>query len=136
VCTQGWERSFSGAAIQNYHNFDVATFDAVSEPPPYFKKEVKQSLEMNYEQLRRYIHDLQQSGFEVVKLRVQLQKKIAFPVITFVRGAGNSFALSAGKRGAAVAGDRHRGGLRLSRPVRGHGQHQPIAAARRRGLLM
>jgi len=103
VCAQGWQRSFTGAAIQNYRTFDVATFAAVSEPPYYFKKEVKQSLEMNYEQLRRYIRDLQQSGFEVVKLRVQLQKKIAFPVITFVMGVlAIPFALSAGKRGATA----------------------------------
>jgi LPS export ABC transporter permease LptG len=103
ICTQGWQFSFRGSAIANYRTFDVATFDAVSEPPTYFKKEVKQSLEMNYEQLRRYIHDLQQSGFEVVKLRVQLQKKIAFPVITFVMGVlAIPFALSAGKRGATA----------------------------------
>src|SRR5215469_7752740 len=103
VGTQGWQRSFSGAAIKNFQTFDVATFDSVSEPPPYFKKEVKQSLEMNYEQLRGYIHDLQQSGFEVVKLRVQLQKKIAFPVITFVMGVlAIPFALLAGKRGATA----------------------------------
>jgi lipopolysaccharide export LptBFGC system permease protein LptF len=101
VCTSGWERSFQGAAIRDYHPFDVSTFNTVAEPPDYFKKEVKQSLEMNYEQLRRYIHDLQQSGFEVVKLKVQLHKKIAFPVITFVMGVlAIPFALSAGKRGA------------------------------------
>lgn len=101
VCSSGWERSFDGAAIHDYRPFEVATFNSVSEPPDYFKKEVKQSLEMNYEQLRRYIHDLQQSGFEVVKLKVQLQKKIAFPVITFVMGVlAIPFALSAGKRGA------------------------------------
>jgi LPS export ABC transporter permease LptF/LPS export ABC transporter permease LptG len=100
VCEQGWERSFRGSAIQDYRPYDVSTFAAVSEPPAYFKKEVKQSLEMNYEQLSRYIHELQQSGFEVVKLKVQLQKKIAFPVITFVMGVlAIPFALSAGKRG-------------------------------------
>ena len=103
ICAQGWQIAFKSSAIQNYRTFDVATFDTVSEPPNYFKKEVKQSLEMNYEQLRRYIHDLQQSGFEVVKLRVQLQKKIAFPVITFVMGVlAIPFALSAGKRGATA----------------------------------
>jgi LPS export ABC transporter permease LptF/LPS export ABC transporter permease LptG len=103
ICAQGWQRSFTGSAIHNFQTFDVATFDTVSEAPAYFKKEVKQSLEMNYEQLRRYIHDLQQSGFEVVKLRVQLQKKIAFPVITFVMGVlAIPFALSAGKRGATA----------------------------------
>jgi lipopolysaccharide export LptBFGC system permease protein LptF len=40
----------------------------------------------------------------VVKLKVQLQKKLAFPVITFVMAIlAIPFALSAGKRGA-VAG--------------------------------
>ena len=59
--------------------YDVSTFAMVSEPPPYFKKEVKQSLEMNYEQLSRYIHELQQSGFEVVKLKVHFRRKLHFP---------------------------------------------------------
>ena len=104
VCTQGWQRSFRNAAMQDFHTFEVSTFTAVSEPPTYFRKEVKQSLEMNYEQLSRYIHDLQQSGFEVVRLRVQLQKKLAFPVITFVMALlAIPFSLSAGKR-SAVAG--------------------------------
>jgi LPS export ABC transporter permease LptF/LPS export ABC transporter permease LptG len=104
VCTQGWHRSFRNAAMQDFRTFDVSTFTAVSEPPPYFRKEVKQSLEMNYGQLSQYIHDLQQSGFEVVRLRVQLQKKLAFPVITFVMALlAIPFALSAGKR-SAVAG--------------------------------
>ncbi len=101
VCTQGWERDLRGPAIENYHTFDVATFPMVSEPPTYFKKEVKQSSEMNYEELRRYIRDLQQSGFDVVRLRVQLQKKLAFPIITLVMAVlAIPFSLSAGRRGA------------------------------------
>jgi LPS export ABC transporter permease LptF/LPS export ABC transporter permease LptG len=101
VCTQGWERDLRVSAIQDYRNFDVATFPAISEPPPYFKKEVKQSSEMDYEELRRYIHDLQQSGFDVVRLRVQLQKKFAYPIITLVMAVlAIPFSLSAGKRGA------------------------------------
>jgi len=56
---------------------------------------------MNFGELRRYIDDLQQSGFDVVRLRVQLQKKIAFPLITLVMALlAVPFALSAGKRGA------------------------------------
>jgi lipopolysaccharide export LptBFGC system permease protein LptF len=79
----------------------VATFPELAEAPPYFKKEVKQSSEMNYEELSRYIKDLQQSGFDVVRLRVQLQKKFAFPLITFVMAVlAIPFALSAGRRGA------------------------------------
>ncbi len=101
VYEQGWERTLNGAAIENYHRFDATTFPQFSEPPPYFKKEVKQSSEMNYDELRRYIHDLEESGFDVVRLRVQLQKKIAYPLITLVMAVlAIPFALSAGKRGA------------------------------------
>jgi lipopolysaccharide export system permease protein len=104
VYEQGWERGLNGSAIQNYHQFDVATFPELTEAPAYFKKEVKQSSEMSYEELRRYIHDLEQSGFDVVRLRVQLQKKIAYPLITLVMAIlAVPFALSAGKRGA-IAG--------------------------------
>jgi LPS export ABC transporter permease LptF/LPS export ABC transporter permease LptG len=108
VCTQGWERDFRGPAIENYRTFNVGTFGAVSEPPTYFKKEVKQSSEMSYQELRHYIRDLQQSGFEVVRLRVQLEKKFAFPTVALVMAVlAIPFSLQAGRRstvtGVAVA---------------------------------
>jgi LPS export ABC transporter permease LptF/LPS export ABC transporter permease LptG len=104
ICTQGWQRKFRGAAIDDYTTYDVSTFASLTEAPDYFKKEVKQSSEMNYEELRRYIRELQGSGFDVVRFKVQLQKKLAFPVIAFVMAVlAIPFALSAGKRGA-VAG--------------------------------
>jgi lipopolysaccharide export LptBFGC system permease protein LptF len=104
VCTQGWERDFRGPAIADYRTFDVATFSSIDELPAYFKKEVRQSSEMNYEQLQRYIRDLQQSGFDVVRLRVQLQEKIAFPLSALVMAVlAIPFSLSTGKRGA-IAG--------------------------------
>ena len=97
----GWQRDFQGPAIRQYRTFDVATFPELAEAPPYFKKEIKQSSEMSYEELSRYIRDLQQSGFDVVRLRVQLQKKFAFPLITFVMAVlAIPFALSTGRRGA------------------------------------
>ncbi|HEY6249663.1 MAG TPA: LptF/LptG family permease, partial [Candidatus Angelobacter sp.] len=59
------------------------------------------SQEMNYAELSNYIHDLQQSGFDVVRLRVQLQKKLAFPLITLVMAVlAVPFALSTGRHGA------------------------------------
>jgi LPS export ABC transporter permease LptG/LPS export ABC transporter permease LptF len=104
VYEQGWERSLNGSAIEKFRKFDVATYPELAEAPSYFKKEIKQSSEMSYEELRRYIHDLEQSGFDVVRLRVQLQKKIAYPLITLVMAVlAIPFALSAGKR-SAVAG--------------------------------
>jgi LPS export ABC transporter permease LptF/LPS export ABC transporter permease LptG len=104
VCTQGWERDLAGSAIANYRKYDVSTFAAMTEPPGYFKKEVKQSSEMNYEELKRYIHDLQSSGFDVVRLRVQMHKKFAYPAIALVMAVlAVPFAVSSGRRGA-VAG--------------------------------
>ena len=104
VYEQGWERSLNGSAHVSDRKFDVATYPELSEAPAYFKKEIKQSSEMSYDELRRYIHDLEQSGFDVVRLRVQLQKKIAYPLITLVMAVlAIPFALSAGKR-SAVAG--------------------------------
>jgi LPS export ABC transporter permease LptG/LPS export ABC transporter permease LptF len=101
IFEQGWERDLHGEAIENYRPFDVTTFAAFNENPSYFKKEVKQSSEMSYEELRRYIRDLQQSGFDVVRLRVQMQRKFAFPLVTAVMAVlAIPFSLSAGKRGA------------------------------------
>lgn len=104
IYEQGWERSLRVSAIENYHPFDVATFPELSEAPSYFKKEVKQYSEMNYEELRRYIHDLQQSGFDVVRLKMQLHQKLSYPLITLITAIlAIPFALSTGKRGA-IAG--------------------------------
>jgi LPS export ABC transporter permease LptG len=103
VYEQGWQRSLHTSAIADYRAFDVATFPELSETPGYFKKEVKQYSEMNYEELRRYIHDLQQSGFDVVRLRVQLQKKLSYPVITLVMAIlAIPFALTTGKKGTVT----------------------------------
>src|SRR5271154_584042 len=101
IFEQGWQRSLHGAAIEGYRTFDVSTFPELSEQPSYFKKEVKQYSEMNYEELRRYIRDLQQSGFDVVRLRVQLNQKLSYPLITFIMaGLAVPFSLSAAKKGA------------------------------------
>jgi len=101
---RGWERTLDVSAMRNYRPFEVATFPDLPETPSYFKKEVKQYTEMNYEELRRYIRDLQQSGFDVVRLRVELNKKLSYPLITLIMAVlAIPFALSSGKRGA-VAG--------------------------------
>jgi LPS export ABC transporter permease LptF/LPS export ABC transporter permease LptG len=101
IFENGWVRDLHGMAIADYKPFDVSTFSELSEAPLYFKKEVKQSSEMNTDELRRYINDLAQSGFDVVRLRVQLHKKFAFPIMTFVMAVlAVPFALRGGRRGA------------------------------------
>jgi LPS export ABC transporter permease LptF/LPS export ABC transporter permease LptG len=104
VFEQGWVRELKGASIQDYRPFDITTFDELHEDPGYFKKEVKQSSEMNYDELRQYIDDLQQSGFDTVRLKVQLQKKIAFPLITLVMAVLAIPFSASGRRGGALVG--------------------------------
>jgi LPS export ABC transporter permease LptG/LPS export ABC transporter permease LptF len=101
VFEDGWERTFNGSDITSYEDFPVKTFSEISEQPAYFKKEVRQSSEMNFGELAAYIHDLRQSGFNTVPLRVQLNHKLAYPLITLVMAVlAIPFALSMGKRGS------------------------------------
>jgi LPS export ABC transporter permease LptG/LPS export ABC transporter permease LptF len=101
VFEHGWERVFNGAEVTSYESFPVRTFPEITEQPSYFKKEVRQSSEMNFNELAGYIHDLRQSGFNTVPLRVQLNHKLAYPLITLVMAVlAIPFALSMGKRGS------------------------------------
>ena len=59
---------------------------------------------MSYGELSNYIGDLRQSGFDTTRLRVQLNHKVAYPMITLVMAIlAVPFSLSAGKRGS-IAG--------------------------------
>ena len=101
VFEDGWERKFQGDEVASYRPFAVSTFPEIHEQPTYFKKEVRQSSEMSFSELARYIHDLRQSGLNTVPLRVQLNHKLAYPLITLVMGVlAIPFALSMGKRGS------------------------------------
>lgn len=101
VFENGWQRTFNGDTVSDFRPFEVEAPAQMTEQPNYFKKEVRQYSEMNYDELSNYIRDLQQSGFDVVRLRVQLQKKIAFPLITLVMAIlAVPFALTGGRRGA------------------------------------
>jgi lipopolysaccharide export LptBFGC system permease protein LptF len=55
---------------------------------------------MTYRDLSHYIADLRQSGFDTVRLNVQLERKIADPIITLVMAIiAVPFAMTMGKRG-------------------------------------
>lgn len=101
ILDDGWQRSFNGETVAGYSTFDSATFPEIREQPTYFKKQQRPSQEMSYDELSRYIRDLQQSGFDTTRLRVQLNRKLAYPLITLVMAiVAVPFALSAGKRGS------------------------------------
>jgi LPS export ABC transporter permease LptG/LPS export ABC transporter permease LptF len=97
----GWQRDIAGANVTRYREFSNTTFAEIHEEPSYFKKENKQSQEMNFGQLDRYIRDLRQSGFDTMRLRVALWHKLAYPLTAIVMAIlAIPFALSMGRRGS------------------------------------
>ena len=56
---------------------------------------------MNFAQLEKYVRDLQQSGFDTMRLRVALWHKLAYPLVAVVMAMlAIPFALSMGRRGS------------------------------------
>ncbi|HET6215690.1 MAG TPA: LptF/LptG family permease [Acidobacteriaceae bacterium] len=101
VFEHGWERRFDGEAVSSFSQFSVETYPEINERPQYFKKEALQSKEMTFGELQRYIRDLRQSGFETKPLSIQLNIKLAYPLITLVMAVlAIPFALTMGKRGS------------------------------------
>ncbi len=104
----GWERDIDGANVSDYREFLKTSFAEIHEPPSYFQKESKKAQEMNFGQLESYIGDLSQSGFDTMRLRVELWHKLAYPLMAIVIAVlAIPFALFMGRRssltGIAVA---------------------------------
>lgn len=101
IFENGWQRTFAGDSVVSYQPFTLLRVPEIREEPAYFKKEDRPSQEMSYHELSRYIADLNQSGFDTMRLRVQLNRKLAYPLITLVMALlAIPFALSMGKRGS------------------------------------
>jgi len=101
ILESGWVRDFDGARVRRYRRFAVETLDELNEPPQYFNREVRQSSQMSWRELRRYIAELQQAGFDVARLSVQWHKKLAYPLLALVSVLlAVPFAFLVGTRGA------------------------------------
>ncbi len=70
-------------------------------PPASFATERPDAERMNYRELDRYIGELSASGFDVVPLRVELQRKLSFPLVTLILTLiAVPFAVTMGRHGA------------------------------------
>jgi lipopolysaccharide export LptBFGC system permease protein LptF len=101
VFQNGWSRT--GRNLLQFDNFsgDLRIFADLEEAPDYFVKEVKQSRQMNYQELQAYIAELQLSGFDTVALQVQYHKKFSVPLFALILAMVSiPFAFLAGNRGA------------------------------------
>lgn len=101
ICENGWFSDFRANRRVNYQQFQVMTFPELTEDPKYFRKEVLQDKQMNFQQLEGYIADLQQGGFDTVKLRVQFYRKFSVPLLALVMALISiPFSFLVGNRGA------------------------------------
>jgi LPS export ABC transporter permease LptF/LPS export ABC transporter permease LptG len=99
IVTGGWVRELASAQVKQYAPF--STFRAGFEPAEYFRTEAPEPERMNFAQLRRYIDELQSSGYTVSEHEVALQRKFAFPLVPLVMTLiAVPFAVTTGKRGA------------------------------------
>jgi len=108
MARNGWVRQFSTAKptrrraerpIVKYTPF--AERAITLEPPAYFKTEEPDADRMTYGELKKYITELQASGYHVVPYMVQLQKKVAFPFVTLIMTLlAVPFAVTTGRSGA------------------------------------
>jgi LPS export ABC transporter permease LptG len=106
VFQNGWSRDLhrdpkgnESAAVFNFAG-GIRVFPELKETPDYFVKEALQSRQMNFLELRSYIEELQQSGFDTIPLQVQLYKKFSVPLFAFILALVSApFAFLAGNRG-------------------------------------
>ncbi len=95
---RGWRRSFGPKGT--FKSFDLARTREI-EPPAYFRQESPESDTMRYEELRAHIASLEARALDVTKLKVQLERKLAFPMVCLVMTLiGVPFAFVVGKKGA------------------------------------
>jgi LPS export ABC transporter permease LptG len=101
IFQNGWVRDLENSVGKSFTPYQATTFPELDEPPGYFLKEVKQDKQMNFLDLDRYIRDLQQSGFDTVRLQVQFHRKFSVPLFALIMAMISvPFGFLVGSRGA------------------------------------
>ncbi len=92
----GWQQDFTGRG--RWTAFPQRTLPL--EPPDYFETEQPIAEMMTVPELKRFIDEQAASGINVVPLTIDLQKKLAFPLVTVVMTLlAIPFGMTTGKRG-------------------------------------
>ena len=99
TAARGWTQEFPETGPPRRQTFDRRAL--ALEPPEYFETEIADTEMMTAAQLRRAIGELSQSGFNYLPQAVELQRKLAFPFVTFVMTLlAVPFGVTTGRRGA------------------------------------
>jgi LPS export ABC transporter permease LptG len=96
---RGWRRTFGEATV--FSTFTAARNNREIEPPSYFGQEERKADTLRFADLRAHIAALERLGLDVVPLRVQLHRKVSFPVVAVVMTLiGIPFAFVVARKGA------------------------------------
>ena len=133
----GWTRSVEPDGQDHYEPFETLVYTEMTEPPDYFKKEVRLASQMNYRELKGYIDDLQISGFDVSRLTVDLYRKLSWPFMTVIMAIiAIPFSFTTGRRGAfygigisIIIGISYWGAFEIFHKLGGISQLSPVIAA-------
>lgn len=99
--TNGWVRTFRGSEVIRYRKFPGTIQVNLPETDAYFRADDRPFRAMNFRELREHIGQLKKQGQPVGALEVELQHRIAFPLLSLVMsGIALPFALRLGKQGA------------------------------------
>jgi LPS export ABC transporter permease LptG len=99
VGEQGWMQDFT-VDPPKWTNIDRTPLPGV-EAPEYFTTEPPDAELMSVSELRKYIEELEPSGYNATPLKVELHRKLAFPFVTVVMALlAVPFGISAGRHGA------------------------------------
>jgi LPS export ABC transporter permease LptG/LPS export ABC transporter permease LptF len=97
----GWVQRFPTADRIERDAFAARSLGPLAEPDQFSGVHNQAADLLTFGELRRQIADLAKSGFSLVESRVQLQERIAFPLVTLVMTLlGIPFGLTTGRRGA------------------------------------
>jgi LPS export ABC transporter permease LptF/LPS export ABC transporter permease LptG len=95
---RGWRRSFGEETV--FRSFPTARTREI-EPPSYFGQEERKADTLRFAELRSHIHALETLGLDVIPLRVQLHRKVSFPIVCVVMTLiGIPFAFVVARKGA------------------------------------
>jgi LPS export ABC transporter permease LptF/LPS export ABC transporter permease LptG len=97
-----WTREFAGFRVTWFEKKEVMQLSKTEEKE-YFLKEWEEPDQMSFVELREYIGQIDDKGFDTLKFKVDLNFKLTFPLASLVMTLlAIPFAFSMGKKGTLV----------------------------------
>jgi LPS export ABC transporter permease LptF/LPS export ABC transporter permease LptG len=102
ILSETWTWEFAGARVAQFDKQETLKLSQ-TEDRNYFLKEWEEPDQMSYGELKNYIGQIEERGFEALKFKVDLNFKLTFPLASFIMALiGIPFAFMMGKRGTLV----------------------------------